>query len=422
MDHVHHVRHHESPSFADTFTHDSWSGDASPFPDSTTSLESPWILYDDFGTSDATTQRSPSASQDSIPGAAYVGANALGLDITLESSCYASLPFPFPPFHDQFSVHTPSPAHPRQPLPQIITSDLTTMSQGPSNAAGLRSPSELSLAAMGPLYSSSTGTPSPSTPGHGSLPLTPAPLQSSSRPLLAIPTPTGLYSPGSYISGVHSNASSPTKSPQHAPAASPSTSPMTIHHTPALYNVPVQQSPPVETVLDIASRWPGAQYIVPQRWYRPNTQSDRRRYVEEVELEGPIMFYMQHPDSLGISCQDAINSRFSRLYGRDDQMFRDRGPSVSIRINWPGYTPWSRQIPTRDFRSPPGPITRAKLAKNVAKTVQRFLAEKKDKKMEDEAEDKYRVARIDIDDIEIVGLQHVSMGSWQAHLRLRPRT
>ena len=40
---------------------------------------------------------------------------------------------------------------------------------------------------------------------------------------------------------------------------------------------------------------------------------------------------------------------------------------------WPGYPPWSRQIPTRDFRNPPGPITRAKLAKNVAKSVLRFI-------------------------------------------------
>lgn len=42
--------------------------------------------------------------------------------------------------------------------------------------------------------------------------------------------------------------------------------------------------------------------------------------------------------------------------------------------------------------------------------------------MEDEAEAKYKVSQITIDQIEIVGLQHVSMGSWQAHLRLRSRT
>ena len=48
--------------------------------------------------------------------------------------------------------------------------------------------------------------------------------------------------------------------------------------------------------------------------------------------------------------------------------------------------------------------------------------EKKDKAMEDDVEAKYKVNQITIDQIELVGLQHVSMGSWQAHLRLRPRT
>ncbi|KAI0343081.1 hypothetical protein BDW22DRAFT_1308064, partial [Trametopsis cervina] len=161
--------------------------------------------------------------------------------------------------------------------------------------------------------------------------------------------------------------------------------------------------------------------IVPQRTYRPNTQSDRRRYVEEVNLEEPIMFYSLHGDTCGIPCVDALNSKFSNLHGRDDPMFVQRGPSVSIRLVWPGYAAWSRQIPTRDFRSPPQPITRSKLAKNVAKTIQRFIEDMKDKPLEEEADQRYRVGgrHITIGDIELVGLQHVSMGSWQAHIRLR---
>ena len=41
--------------------------------------------------------------------------------------------------------------------------------------------------------------------------------------------------------------------------------------------------------------------------------------------------------------------------------------------------------------------------------------------MEDDAHYRFRVGRghITIDDLELVGLQHVSMGSWQAHVRLR---
>jgi len=66
--------------------------------------------------------------------------------------------------------------------------------------------------------------------------------------------------------------------------------------------------------------------------YKPHTQSDRRRYVEEVELEPPIMFYLQGPGECGIPLRDALTGKYIRLVGRDDPMFRERGPSVSIRL------------------------------------------------------------------------------------------
>ncbi|RDX48257.1 hypothetical protein OH76DRAFT_1352884 [Lentinus brumalis] len=160
--------------------------------------------------------------------------------------------------------------------------------------------------------------------------------------------------------------------------------------------------------------------LVPQKTYRPHTLSDRRRYVEEVHLEAPIMFFTHNPTGCGIPLKDAFASKFSTLLDRDDSMFEGRGPSVSIRLNWPGYAPWSRQIPTRDFRSPPHPITRAKLAKNVAKTIHRFIQEMESQSQEDAGEAKWRVGSrgIKLEDLMLVGLQHVSMGSWQAHVRL----
>ncbi|KAH9840222.1 uncharacterized protein C8Q71DRAFT_746403 [Rhodofomes roseus] len=162
--------------------------------------------------------------------------------------------------------------------------------------------------------------------------------------------------------------------------------------------------------------------LVPQKTYRPHTQSDRRRYVDDVELEQPIMFYLQNPQRCGITLQDALNGKFMDLMGRDDHMFINRGPSVSIRLMWPGYAPWSRQIPTRDFRSPPQPITKAKLAKNVAKTVQRFIHDMEQRPMEEDANPVWRVGagHIQLQDLTLVGLQHVSMGSWQAYVVLRP--
>jgi hypothetical protein len=87
------------------------------------------------------------------------------------------------------------------------------------------------------------------------------------------------------------------------------------------------------TVWDLARAYPAARGIpVPQKMYKPHTQSDRRRYVEEVELEPPIMFYLQGPGDCGIPLRDALTGKYIRLTGRDDPMFRERGPSVSIRL------------------------------------------------------------------------------------------
>lgn len=73
--------------------------------------------------------------------------------------------------------------------------------------------------------------------------------------------------------------------------------------------------------------------MVPQKRYKPHTSSDRRRYVDEVNLEPSIHFYMQKPDEEGILLKDAMHGRFAHLVSRDESMFQERGPSISVRIN-----------------------------------------------------------------------------------------
>ncbi|EMD37422.1 hypothetical protein CERSUDRAFT_94434 [Gelatoporia subvermispora B] len=206
------------------------------------------------------------------------------------------------------------------------------------------------------------------------------------------------------------------------------------------------------TVAQIAMTHGTSQNVVmmPQGTYQPPTQIDRRRFVEGVTLESPVMFYFHRPQyipgfhptvrpqpSCGISLRDCLNNRLDFLKGREELMFVNRGPSIAVLAGVWVLEPWSRQIPTRDFRSPPGPITRSKLAKNVAKVVQRFidvrqffltvshtdwLAVKKmqDRRMEDESQTIWKVGAggIGIDDLILLGLQHVSTDSWQAHLLL----
>ena len=71
---------------------------------------------------------------------------------------------------------------------------------------------------------------------------------------------------------------------------------------------------------------------IPQTIYRPPTASDRRRYIDDVHLEPPIVFETQRIPYLGFSLGDALKSYFIDLKGRDDLMFVNRGPSISIRL------------------------------------------------------------------------------------------
>jgi len=236
------------------------------------------------------------------------------------------------------------------------------------------------------------GLVSPSHPGYASSP---------SLLTVTPPTPSHTLRPDAYHPFPTSAPVSPYLSQR---------SPWQIHNA--------RSSPDSDRVVPFSELQRGP--MVPQKRYKPHTSSDRRRYVDEVDLEPAIFFYMQKPDESGIPLRDALHGRFARLSGRDEPMFRERGPSISVRINWPGYQPWSRQIPTRDFRNPPGPITRSKLAKNVAKSVARFISEHNNRPMEEDGDPTWSVGprKIEVTDLVLVRLDHVSKGSWQAHLQL----
>ena len=65
--------------------------------------------------------------------------------------------------------------------------------------------------------------------------------------------------------------------------------------------------------------------------YMPHTTIDRKRYVEDVQLEAPIYFYLDS-GQCGISLHDALHSRVKNLVNRERVAFQGRRPSVSIRL------------------------------------------------------------------------------------------
>lgn len=174
----------------------------------------------------------------------------------------------------------------------------------------------------------------------------------------------------------------------------------------------------VQRFADIAT---GTRIFVPQRIYRPYTEADQKRYITDCELKQTIYFLSSNPYEFGLTLDNAIKSKHKDLQDKDDPMFAGCGPSVSIRVEWPGYRSWTKQIPTNDFKTPKGPITRAKLAKNLANCVKRFIEWAAKQPMETNADRRWKVGpkHIKVEDLMLVSLHHVSKGSWQPQLRLR---
>ncbi|KAG2042453.1 hypothetical protein BDR03DRAFT_559114 [Suillus americanus] len=160
---------------------------------------------------------------------------------------------------------------------------------------------------------------------------------------------------------------------------------------------------------------------VPQRVYQPRGETEREKYVHKANLSLPILFFVEKPSELGISLKDVLQKKLRRLSDRDDLVFEGGGQSISVRIEWPGYPSWNRQLPTRDYRKTRGPITKAKLAKHLATCISKFIQEMETRRMEADSDSMWRISprHIKFEDLILVSLDHVSQGSWQPRLHLR---
>lgn len=162
---------------------------------------------------------------------------------------------------------------------------------------------------------------------------------------------------------------------------------------------------------------------VPQRLYQPRGETEREKYVNTAKLSSPIVFYAEKPSELGIALEEILKKKSRRLRDRDDLVFEGGSRSFSLRLEWPGYRPWNCQLLTRNYRKTKGPITKEKLAKNLATCIRRFIQKTHRGNMEADPvpNPMWRISAdgIKFEDIILVSLNHVSQGSWQPELRLR---
>ncbi|KAN0133463.1 hypothetical protein V8E53_008631 [Lactarius tabidus] len=157
--------------------------------------------------------------------------------------------------------------------------------------------------------------------------------------------------------------------------------------------------------------------VVPQRRWTPADEADVRRHVKGLEL--PI-FFVNHDGSIGFPLVDILRgcdrdlrnaSGFASLVGKT---------TTHIRINWPGYNNWKRQIPARDETHARNPITVARFMKHVASSVDKFFIECMSNNLV-ATDGRWQIGMhggINQDHVKVIGAVHVSAGSWMPILQL----
>lgn len=202
----------------------------------------------------------------------------------------------------------------------------------------------------------------------------------------------------------------------------------------------------------------GSGPCVPQRPYRhPKADTSEGDHIGEL-----ITFEVY--GRCGMPLRDALRCKYLGLSGRDDPVFVGSQNSVRIRLEVrnPVIRGWGRkltvfaQVPrlsvvgpagshcfsllnpslrlvqmrTKDWKRKPSPITKAKLATEIAKTVDRFLkvnlqcsqtvrnSRKAILSLQDMRRNTMSLVDVDINHLALVALEHMSFSSWQPHLRL----
>jgi len=177
--------------------------------------------------------------------------------------------------------------------------------------------------------------------------------------------------------------------------------------------VPIQSTP----LLDFSS---GATHgsVVPQRRWTPTDEVDFRRHVDGAALELPIFFVNQN-GSIGFWLPDILRGRDRGLHNADKFAPLGGRATAQIRINWPGYRYWKRQINTRDETQGRNPISMARLMKVVGSSVNNFFREcMAHGYVATDPRWQIGSGRITQDHVKIIGIIHVSSGSWMPIIQL----
>ncbi|KAG2346944.1 hypothetical protein BDR05DRAFT_997313 [Suillus weaverae] len=168
------------------------------------------------------------------------------------------------------------------------------------------------------------------------------------------------------------------------------------------------------TELPISSSVAGRGPTVPQQLYNVGTT---HAFHFTTGSGMPVVFNVA--EGAGIPLQQLLHRQTIHLQARDERILDMSGDTISIRIEWPGYPSFTKQIASKDWKKKRSPNTRERLAIKVAGAVQSFFKKHANTSC-DPPNSRWRIGSngIRIEQLALVSLHRVSQGSWQPKLCL----
>jgi len=157
--------------------------------------------------------------------------------------------------------------------------------------------------------------------------------------------------------------------------------------------------------------------VVPQVLWSPQNVNDFRLHVSDAILQMPI-FFTHVNGTLGLSLSDAANGRCQTLCNGREQAQLGGKVTTHIRILWPGYNDYKRQVQIKDETAAKNPITVGKFAHHIGRTVEAFLREMTPNPAR--RADRWIIGQGGVvpANIRVIGAIHVSAGTWMPILQL----
>ncbi|KAI9439233.1 hypothetical protein H4582DRAFT_1851949 [Lactarius indigo] len=179
--------------------------------------------------------------------------------------------------------------------------------------------------------------------------------------------------------------------------------------------VPFHPTPP----LDYSSRATQGTVVPQRRWTPAADGGDIKRHVEGADLQLPI-YFVNRNGSIGFPLPDILQGCDHNLHNANGFAPLGGRATTHIRINWPGYWCWKRQIATRDETHARNPITLARFMRRVGTSVDKFLRECMTPG-QTATDPRWKIGLhggITQAEVKVIGAIHVSAGSWMPIVQL----